>query len=512
MNTRGNGQRDDTKDRILRWAVISSVTALLVSAGACAQGDATFDDDDDDGTSTSSTGTGGAGGEGGTTSSGTGGNTGPCDLDCSLIETPVCQVSQCNEATGQCEVVPDVDNTVCDDGVFCTVDDACVSGLCVGGPANDCGMTAPACEEVICSEDSQACATQPLANGSACTPTDLCQEGATCTNGLCVGQTKDCFFSPVPNDCYVSVCNPQNGQCEPEPGNFGQGCVDANDLCTDGKTCDQAGNCVGGGPMDCSAQTVGCFDGVCDVNTGQCVQQPINPGDPCQEAVDDCNNGQCDVNGICQPVPTNENGACEDGNPCTSGEYCTSGTCGNGQMVQQVIHFQDDFANNSQGWTLGTEWQIGPATLSSGESYGNPDPATDHTPTSDNGVAGVVIGGNAGTTLHTSFYYLTSPPFDVSGVTGTLWLGFYRWLNSDYTPFMQNHVQVYDGAQWVTLWESGGSPGVQDNAWVQQAFDLGAYKSNQMQIRFGFNVDSTGVYTVSQWNVDDVVVANVVCP
>ncbi len=510
MKTSGNHELDDISGRLIRWAAAFGATALLVAAGACAEGGVAFDDDDDTSTSTSGGGGGAGGGTGGSTS-GTGGSTGPCEIDCASIETPQCQVSKCNVETKQCEVLADVDGAACDDDAFCTVNDACVAGVCQPGPPNDCGVVPADCEAVSCDESSQTCTTVPMSNGSACTATDLCQINATCTNGLCIGQEKDCFFSPVPNECYVSICNPQNGQCEPEPGNFGQGCVDPNDLCTDNKTCDQSGNCIGGGPKDCSSLTQGCFDGVCDVNSGQCVQQPINPGDPCQEAVDDCNNGQCDNNGICQPVPTNESGACEDGNPCTSGEYCTAGACGNGQMVQQVIYFEDGFANNNAGWTLDTEWQIGAATASSGESYGSPDPGTDTTSTNDNGVAGVVIGGNAATTLH-SYYYLTSPPFDVSGATGTLWLGFYRMLNSDYTPYMQNQVQVYDGAQWVTLWESGSSPGVIDAAWIQQAYDVGAYKSNQMQVRFGFLIGSSGVFTVSQWNVDDVVVANVVCP
>jgi len=42
-----------------------------------------------------------------------------------------------------------------------------------------------------------------------------------------------------------------------------------------------------------------------------------------------------------------------------------------------TTYFWDDFANNSQGWTLGTEWQIGAATTSTGQIYGNPDPGTD---------------------------------------------------------------------------------------------------------------------------------------
>ncbi|WP_196811806.1 S8 family peptidase, partial [Dolichospermum circinale] len=79
-----------------------------------------------------------------------------------------------------------------------------------------------------------------------------------------------------------------------------------------------------------------------------------------------------------------------------------------------TTYFSDDFANNSKGWTLGTEWQIGAATASTGHVYGNPDPGTDNTPTADNGVAGVVIGGNASTAALHDFYYLTSPVINTS--------------------------------------------------------------------------------------------------
>ena len=169
-----------------------------------------------------------------------------------------------------------------------------------------------------------------------------------------------------------------------------------------------------------------------------------------------------------------------------------------------TTYFSDDFANNSKGWTLGTEWQIGAATASTGHVYGNPDPGTDNTPTADNGVAGVVIGGNASTALH-DFYYLTSPVINTS-TANQLFFEFARWLNSDYTPYMQNTVEIFNGSSWVNLLPSNfdEAPGVQDNAWTPQQFDISAHKSASTQIRFGFNVTSDGVYTVSSWNLDDV--------
>jgi hypothetical protein len=180
-------------------------------------------------------------------------------------------------------------------------------------------------------------------------------------------------------------------------------------------------------------------------------------------------------------------------------------------MINQVIHFSEDFSDNTAGWTLDTEWQIGSAATSSGEIYGFPDPASDNTSTTDNGVAGVVIGGNAATNLH-PYHYLTSPAINVANVSGPLWLGFYRWLNSDYTPYMQNVVEVWNGTAWIKLWETGSFPGVTDSSWTQASFDVAAYKNNAFKVRFGFLIGSSGVYTVSQWNVDDVILANIVCP
>ncbi len=502
--------------RTVRWSLGIASAAALVAA--CAEGQVDFEDD---GNETNEGGGAAAGGSGGTTTTNN-----PCGQDCSTIQTPPCYQSVCNDGSypgpvNTCVVVPGDAGSPCDDGMFCTTNDACDgAGMCVGGPQNTCGLEPTACEQVSCNEGSQSCALLPKGNGDPCTPDDLCEVGGQCTNGLCVGVPVDCFFSPVPNECYVAECNPANGQCEPVVGPDGAPCTDPTELCTVDKTCVQ-GVCQGGSPKDCSSLTVGCFNGVCDVNSGQCISQPVPVGGSCDAAADYCNDGECDANGNCLPVPTNEGGACEDGNPCTAGETCASGSCTGGTSVNQVIYFEEEFANNTQGWTLGTEWQIGPATSSpSPGSCGAGDPGTDTTANGNNGVAGVVIGGNASTALH-SYYYLTSPPVNTSSAPGSVWLGFHRWLNSDYTRFMANRVEVFDGTTWHVLWETGSSA-VQDPAWVspspspmnvlgQTAFDVTPYKNTNMQVRFGFMIGSSGVYTCSQWNVDDVLIANVIC-
>ncbi|MBW2453911.1 MAG: hypothetical protein JRI68_05355 [Deltaproteobacteria bacterium] len=290
---------------------VAALAACAMTMGCASSSDTGSGGDD------TSSGQGGTtssgGGVGGTTSSGGGvggaGGSSPCAVDCTQIQAPDCQLAQCNETTGQCEVVADEDGTSCDDGLFCTANDTCQNGLCEPGPTNDCGIAAAACETIACDENSQSCSTVAGQNGDPCVdPNDLCLESGTCLNGVCNGTPKDCFMQPVPDDCHVSECNPQNGQCEPVVGNEGGACADPNDLCTVNKTC-ASGVCQGGTAMDCSYLTQGCVTGVCDTNNGQCIGQAVGNGNPC-----------------------------DDLNACTTGEICTNGTCAGGTAVIQCIN------------------------------------------------------------------------------------------------------------------------------------------------------------------------------
>lgn len=98
---------------------------------------------------------------------------------------------------------------------------------------------------------------------------------------------------------------------------------------------------------------------------------------------------------------------------CTGGSYpkttgacahhiCETGaalsaSCDNlGAGSTTTTLFSDSFASNAAGWTLDSSWAIGATSTSSGHTTGNPDPASDVSPSSDNGVAGTVLGGNIG--------------------------------------------------------------------------------------------------------------------
>jgi hypothetical protein len=291
------------RNEFLRSLAAISIAAFL---GGCAAADV---DPTGAGGEGATLATGGQGGEGGDGGQGGEGGTSLCATDCSAISPPACHVALCNDGShpgpvGQCIVVAADNGTACDDGKFCTTDDACQAGVCTGGPPNDCGMVVDQCEIVECDESAKACVAIPTDNGTPCTSSDLCLAGSTCSGGICTGGTfKDCFFSPVPNECHAAICNPANGMCEPIPANDGQPCTDTTDLCTINKSC-AAGACVGGTPKSCSHLTVGCNLGVCDTANGQCTTQAVMDGQ-----------------------------LCDDLNACTTGETCSLGSCGNGTPV-----------------------------------------------------------------------------------------------------------------------------------------------------------------------------------
>ena len=101
-----------------------------------------------------------------------------------------------------------------------------------------------------------------------------------------------------------------------------------------------------------------------------------------------------------------------DGYSCNDAEYPAGGGCAHhickaGSALSQYCDgdapvptpytiFSEPFANNNQGWTLGTNWEIDEARSSSGHGTGNGDPSSDTTSGSNDGVAGTVLGGNIG--------------------------------------------------------------------------------------------------------------------
>jgi hypothetical protein len=169
-----------------------------------------------------------------------------------------------------------------------------------------------------------------------------------------------------------------------------------------------------------------------------------------------------------------------------------------------VTTFCERFSNNAAGWTLGTEWAIGPTAVSPTPQQGFPDPAFDFSATADNGVAGTVLGGNPSINPH-SAYYLTSPALDVSGLTAVE-LRFERWLNTDEHDFNGDQIEVWDGVAWSVVWATPGNALTTDSSWIAQTFDVTSYINPALKVRFAHAAIQNGSFlpwVMSGWNIDN---------
>jgi hypothetical protein len=167
-----------------------------------------------------------------------------------------------------------------------------------------------------------------------------------------------------------------------------------------------------------------------------------------------------------------------------------------------AFQFCEDFSDNSAGWTLGTEWAIGPAIASPSGPVLHGDPGSDADGVAGGGLAGVVIGGNNAPGYH-AFRWLTSPVLSCAGATN-LTLTYMRYLNSAQLPAIDHQVEIYDGVNWIAIYE-GGLLNILDTVWTPQSFSLAPYAGPSFRVRFGFAVYWAGPASPS-WSVDNVCV------
>jgi hypothetical protein len=463
-------------------------------------------------------GTTGGGGTGGTTTTtsttttsttdtATGSGTAACKQDCSQISTGQCLVAVCNDGAhtgtiGECVVIPAPAGDKCEDGQYCTVGDTCDgNGACVGGAENDCGLTPPECAVVTCDELSKSCSTGPAGNGTDCAPTDPCKVNGTCSNGVCIGEDKDCSFDPAA-ECNIVKCNSATGACEgkPDSAKDGQTCNLTGDLCMVGRTC-SAGTCGGGAAKDCSALTLGCKNGVCDPNSGACMAQAIPTGGSCADGIDQCHVGTCSAAGTCTAAPIADGTVCNDNNPCTTNDVCTGGTCAGTASTGCVLYFTSGFESCPGGWTLHEDWACGTPT-----SVG---PAGAHGGT---GVLGTVLNGDYN--YDDSFTTTTadSPSIDLTSATAPQ-LSFFAWIDTERSL---SSSTLYDGFTMQVSTNNGStftsianvSPASTDTlsstpawgghyaalGWQHFVADLTPYKGKHVVLRFAFESDFSSEY------------------
>ncbi len=269
-------------------------------------------------------------------------------VDCTTLNGP-CQVGVCKEKDGQCSVTNIDDGTTCDDGLFCTLEGACLLGECIA-PALDCSGEGDQCNAGVCDEANDKCVKSPVSDGTTCDDNAFCTTAEVCTQGTCGGgAARDCAASG--DQCNTGVCDETLDACLGAPKTNGTACDDGA-YCTTGESC-QTGACMGGSPRQCSAQGGSCRTGTCDETLDACTGDPVPDGTTCDDGAyctiadscaagtclgssprdcsasgNQCNLGICnETNNACQPAPKPNGTVCTDGLFCTSSDTCQAGAC-----------------------------------------------------------------------------------------------------------------------------------------------------------------------------------------
>jgi len=137
-------------------------------------------------------------------------------------------VGACDALTGQCVYVATADGTPCDDGLYCTLADACADGACEPGSARDCSGSATECLSASCDEATDGCVTSPFPTGTPC------GAGSSCVDGV--------FLPADACDGHGACADVEGMPCAPYAA-----CADDHACAA---TCDADGDCVEGSVCD----------------------------------------------------------------------------------------------------------------------------------------------------------------------------------------------------------------------------------------------------------------------
>ncbi|MFH1921090.1 MAG: hypothetical protein ABIP48_14570, partial [Planctomycetota bacterium] len=172
-----------------------------------------------------------------------------------------------------CVYCPLPDEISCDDGSFCTVDDACVVGVCEGiEQACSGAVTEPQCQAARCDEEQDACVADPVREGECCEDGFFCTVEDACAAGACEGVVRDCSRAVAEPQCQAAHCDEEQDACVADPVREGEDCDDGF-FCTAHDRC-AAGSCVGTG--DPCGDGVMCTLDACDDGNETCANTPLD--------------------------------------------------------------------------------------------------------------------------------------------------------------------------------------------------------------------------------------------
>jgi hypothetical protein len=256
----------------------------------------------------------------------TGNDTGPDSTivwDTSVADTMTAETQDVPPAN--CDGRPE--GTACDDGDPCTLEDACTSGVCVGGANDPCTSQDP-CSVGSCVAQT-GCLYEHIADGTTCQAT--CFGEASCQAGVCqaVAASKTVCPAVEEHACVDSIqCDPATGECTKEiVKSEGEECDTDGNLCTK-ESCDSGAVCVATDQVNtCEAETKSdpCQYWDCNTKTGDCEGTGFAGEISCNDGNECTKNDTCEMDefsfisckGTSLPV--------DDGNECTD-DYCVDGT------------------------------------------------------------------------------------------------------------------------------------------------------------------------------------------
>jgi hypothetical protein len=218
-------------------------------------------------------------------------------------ESPSNPCAVCNAALSSSGWSPGNEGMLCDDDLYCTVEDACAAGVCQG---IDRVCASDQCTDSWCLEQQDTCVNGPKKNGIPCDDASACTLEDKCQQGICAGTAKDCSAAAGSNPCLTGYCDPASkpvpGVCAASSVAQGEPCDDSL-VCTTDTVCDGKGSCAGGIVVtkeDCTTllkNSDPCVAASCLEPSG-CVLGPVAPGANCvltNAAAAQCLEGECRV-------------------------------------------------------------------------------------------------------------------------------------------------------------------------------------------------------------------------
>jgi lysyl endopeptidase len=188
---------------------------------------------------------------------------------------------------------------------------------------------------------------------------------------------------------------------------------------------------------------------------------------------------------------------------CFDGETSNLGTVSVTVGAPGVI-YEFDLDTDPQ-WDTQGQWAHGKPTGQGGGGVGGPDPSSGHT--GDN-VYGYNLSGNYTNSMPET--YLTTGPLDLTNASDTE-LVFWRWLGIESAVYDRAVVRVSGdgGATWNDLWSHNGGS-FNDDAWVQQTFDISQFADGKPDVRIRWVMGTTDTsVTYPGWNIDDIQIKGV---